>query len=84
MNYLSSFILPYWLHYTLNNLPAIAVAVLVGYFIASEGGFFKALRQFVILLVVGAVAVAIMAMAVEKWPQLTGQPVKQQHFWGGD
>ena len=88
MNFISSLILPYWLHYTLNNLPAIAVSVLAGYFVASEGGFFRALKQFLILFFVGAVAVAVVAMAMEKWPSLTGQPVAQkQHyfFWkGGD
>ena len=86
MNFLSSLILPGWLHYTLNNLPAIAVSVLVGYFIASEGGIIRAVKQFIILFIVGAVAVGVMSLAVEKWPELTGQPVaqKQHYFWGGD
>jgi len=80
--WIASLILPAWLHYTLSNLPAVIVSVLVGYFIGKEGGFFDALKRFFLLLVIGAMAVALTAIVQENWPQLTGQPVEEpkSHF----
>lgn len=90
INYLTSMLLPAWLNFLWINLEVIAISAIVGYLIGLEGGLWRALRKFTLIMTVALIAVALLAVIKENLPNWASAQRNEElsqrwgFFGGGD